>query len=236
LPRLTLGAKAQQASDKADQYRATRRQNISELHKRWPDEWLQIVKEQCKIGRSKAYKQLAIADGRTTEEIEREKTAGRTEKARRNNPLGSGNAEISEESEREKKQRGKDEQNQSPRHVTEDAEASADARKQTYAEEDREDCDTDAQVAPNAGKSVKVATAVVLDDLDNWDFSDEERALACAFAERAELARAAASYPQGALTPRVLEKASAAAVAWANLTRALHAELAAMDEQEANQQ
>jgi hypothetical protein len=70
-----LGAKAKQASDKADQYRATRRQNISELHKRWPDEWLQIVKEQCKIGRREAYKQVAIADGRTTEEKEREKDA-----------------------------------------------------------------------------------------------------------------------------------------------------------------
>jgi hypothetical protein len=70
-----LGAKAKQASDKADQYRATRRQNISELHKRWPDEWLQIVKEQCKIGRREAYKQVAIADGRTTEEKAREKDA-----------------------------------------------------------------------------------------------------------------------------------------------------------------
>jgi hypothetical protein len=70
-----LGAKAKQASDKADQYRATRRQNISELHRRWPDEWLQIVKEQCKIGRREAYKQVAIADGRTTEEKEREKDA-----------------------------------------------------------------------------------------------------------------------------------------------------------------
>jgi hypothetical protein len=70
-----LGAKAKQASDKADQYRATRRQNISELHKRWPDEWLQIVKEQCKIGRREAYKQVAIADGRTTEEKERGKDA-----------------------------------------------------------------------------------------------------------------------------------------------------------------
>jgi hypothetical protein len=70
-----LGAKAKQASDKADQYRATRRQNISELHKRWPDEWLQIVKEQCKIDRREAYKQVAIADGRTTEEKEREKDA-----------------------------------------------------------------------------------------------------------------------------------------------------------------
>jgi hypothetical protein len=76
----------------------------------------------------------------------------------------------------------------------------------------------------------------VIDDLDNWDFSDEERGLAYAFAERAETARAAASYPKGALTPRVIEKARAAAVAWANLTRALHAELAAMDEQEASQQ
>jgi hypothetical protein len=194
-----LGAKAKQASDKADQYRGTRRQNISELQKRWPDEWLQIVKEQCNIGRSEAYKQLAIADGRTTEEIEREKTAGRTEKARRN-PLGSGlkNAEIVEESE----------QNQESVILT-------NGQTSVAAKEECEDCDTDAQVAPNAGKSGKVATAVVLDDLDNWDFSDEERELAYAFAERAELARAAASYPKGALTPRVVEKASAAAVAWA---------------------
>jgi hypothetical protein len=94
-----LGAKAKQASDKADQYRATRRQNISELHKRWPDEWLQIVKEQCKIGRSEAYKQLAIADGRTTEEKERQKTAARVG-ASRESPLRSGpkNAEDIEQS------------------------------------------------------------------------------------------------------------------------------------------
>jgi hypothetical protein len=92
-----LGAKAKQASDKADQYRATRRQNISELHQRWPDEWLQIVKEQCKIGRSEAFKQLAIADGRTTEEKERQKTAARVG-ASRESPLRSGpkNAEIIE--------------------------------------------------------------------------------------------------------------------------------------------
>jgi ParB family transcriptional regulator, chromosome partitioning protein len=113
--------------------------------------------------------------------------------------------------------------------------AVADKPKLAGAQEPMEQIGAGAE-APNTEKSAKVAAAVVLDDLDNWDFSDEERALAYAFAERAELARAAASYSKGALTPRVLEKSSAAAVAWVNLTRALSAELAAMNEREANQQ
>jgi ParB family transcriptional regulator, chromosome partitioning protein len=66
-------------------------------------------------------------------------------------------------------------------------------------------------------------------DSDGWIFSDEEKALACAFMQRAEMALAAATYPEGALTSRILEKVSAAAVAWAKLSRSLHAEYAELE-------
>jgi hypothetical protein len=85
-----------------------------------------------------------------------------------------------------------------------------------------------------AAKAGKSATVVDHFDFDGWDCTDDERALAYAFMQRAETALAAADYPEGLLTPRVLERVSTVAVAWANLSRRLHAEYKEFDGQESN--
>jgi hypothetical protein len=88
-----------------------------------------------------------------------------------------------------------------------------------------------AQAAPNAAPSAagKSATVVDLFDFHGWRCSDEEKALAYAFMERAEAARASADYPEGLLTPRVLEKVRAVAFAWGTLSRDLHSEYAKLE-------
>jgi hypothetical protein len=83
-----------------------------------------------------------------------------------------------------------------------------------------------AHVTPKAENS---ATVVDRFDFDDWNCSDEEKALAYAFMGRAEAARAAADYPEGLLTPRVLDKVRAVAFAWATLSRDLHAEYAKLE-------
>jgi hypothetical protein len=64
----TLIEKAQHAEAKAQQFYISAGQKIEELKKLFPDNWETLVKEQCGLGRSRAYEILAIADGRATVE------------------------------------------------------------------------------------------------------------------------------------------------------------------------
>jgi hypothetical protein len=60
--------KGDRAADKAQQFYVAAGQHLKELKAQWPNEWEQIVREQCNLGRSRAYEIMAIADGRTTVE------------------------------------------------------------------------------------------------------------------------------------------------------------------------
>jgi hypothetical protein len=60
---------------RAEDLRDTRKALVHELREAYPDSWVSELKARCQIGRSQAFKIAAIADGRTTEEKEREKNA-----------------------------------------------------------------------------------------------------------------------------------------------------------------
>jgi hypothetical protein len=61
-----LVTKLDNALDKADQYQRSIGQHIASIKTEHPKDWESIVKEQCKLGRSRAYEMLAIADGTKT--------------------------------------------------------------------------------------------------------------------------------------------------------------------------
>jgi hypothetical protein len=68
-------SKMESAEKRAADLRDTRKSLVLELRETHPDRWLDELKTRCQIGRSQAFKIAAIADGRTTEEREREKNA-----------------------------------------------------------------------------------------------------------------------------------------------------------------
>jgi hypothetical protein len=75
-------AKMESAEKRAADLRDTRKALVLELRETHPDSWLAELKERCQIGRSQAFKIAAIADGRTTEEKEREKNAAANQRYR----------------------------------------------------------------------------------------------------------------------------------------------------------
>jgi hypothetical protein len=68
-------SKMESAEKRVADLRDTRKALVLELRETHPDSWLAELKERCHIDRSQAFKIAAIADGRTTEEKEREKNA-----------------------------------------------------------------------------------------------------------------------------------------------------------------
>jgi hypothetical protein len=57
--------KGDKAAEKAEQFYKSAGIHIKEI-KQQSEDWETIVREQCNIGRSRAYELMAIADGRTT--------------------------------------------------------------------------------------------------------------------------------------------------------------------------
>jgi hypothetical protein len=70
-------AKANHAAKKAEEFYIAAGQYINELEDRWPDEWLEIVEEDCGLKRSRIYEIRAIGDGRTSVEKVRSDVAKR---------------------------------------------------------------------------------------------------------------------------------------------------------------
>jgi hypothetical protein len=61
-----LDAAAALHTKKAEEFYIAAGQYIKDVKGLWEDHWLEIIEHDCKIGRSRAYEILAIADGRTT--------------------------------------------------------------------------------------------------------------------------------------------------------------------------
>ena len=70
--------KAERATKRAEDFYITAGQHIQTVKGLWPDHWLEIIEQDCKVGRTRAYEIMAIADGRTTVEETREKTNERS--------------------------------------------------------------------------------------------------------------------------------------------------------------
>jgi hypothetical protein len=61
-----LATKLERAENKVEQYQVSIGQHIAAIKKAQPDDWQEIIKAQCNLGRSRAYELLAIADGTKT--------------------------------------------------------------------------------------------------------------------------------------------------------------------------
>lgn len=84
-----LVTKLDHAERKVDEYQRAIGQHIAAIKKARPDDWEDIVKAECKLGRSRAYELLAIADGRKTVEQTRAEKAESVRRLRAR-PLRSG--------------------------------------------------------------------------------------------------------------------------------------------------
>src|SRR5579863_6826776 len=80
----TLIGKGDHATDKAEQYYISAGRHLKTLKERDPETWLEIAKEQIKIGRSRAYELIAIGEGQRSVEQTRHITDLRTRKSRKN--------------------------------------------------------------------------------------------------------------------------------------------------------
>jgi hypothetical protein len=90
----TFLKRAEEADARAEGFRVIAGQYIREAKALWPDHWLQIVEEDCGLGRTRAYEILAIADGRTTIQEVRAKIATRVKRhATKSRPLANGRAD-----------------------------------------------------------------------------------------------------------------------------------------------
>jgi hypothetical protein len=58
--------KGDKAAEKAEQFYKSAGIHIKEIKQKESEHWETIVREQCGLGRSRAYELIAIADGRTT--------------------------------------------------------------------------------------------------------------------------------------------------------------------------
>jgi hypothetical protein len=56
--------KADKAADKAEQFYKSAGLTIKEIKEKYPDDWEAIVRDECGIGRSRAYELISIADGK----------------------------------------------------------------------------------------------------------------------------------------------------------------------------
>jgi hypothetical protein len=102
-------SKMESAEKRAADLCDTRKALVLELRETHPDSWLAELKERCQIGRSQAFKIAAIADGRTTEEKEREKNAAavrRHRAGRAASPLHQGSNGLDADTPAEARQRG----------------------------------------------------------------------------------------------------------------------------------
>ena len=61
-----LVTKLEHAERKVDEYQRAIGQHIAAVKTARPDDWQKVVKTECKLGRSRAYELLAIADGTKT--------------------------------------------------------------------------------------------------------------------------------------------------------------------------
>ena len=84
-----LVTKLDHAERKVDEYQRAIGQHIAAIKEARPDDWEDIVKAECKLGRSRAYELLAIADGRKTVEQTRAEKAESVRRLRAR-PLRSG--------------------------------------------------------------------------------------------------------------------------------------------------
>jgi hypothetical protein len=69
--------KRDHAAKKAEEFYIAAGQYINEMEDRWPDEWLEIVEQDCGLKRSRIYEIRAIGDGRTSVEKVRSDNAQR---------------------------------------------------------------------------------------------------------------------------------------------------------------
>lgn len=83
-----LVTKLTHADEKIDQYKKSIGQHIATIKKARPDDWLQIVKTECALGRSSAYSYLALVNG--TETVEGQRAKNRERVARYRSPLRNG--------------------------------------------------------------------------------------------------------------------------------------------------
>jgi hypothetical protein len=72
-----LVPKLEHAERKADEYYRAIGEHIAAIKRERPDDWKEIVREQCDLGRSRAYELLSIADGTKTPEQVRADSAER---------------------------------------------------------------------------------------------------------------------------------------------------------------
>ena len=75
--------KASQYEEKASQYQRSIGQRINAIKNARPDDWETIVRDRCKLGRSRAYELMAIAAGTKTPEQVRADNAGRKREERK---------------------------------------------------------------------------------------------------------------------------------------------------------
>jgi hypothetical protein len=61
-----LATKLEHAENKVEQYQVSIGQHIAAIKKAQPDDWQEVIKAQCNLGRSRAYELLAIASGTKT--------------------------------------------------------------------------------------------------------------------------------------------------------------------------
>jgi hypothetical protein len=88
--------KAETYHEKAENLYKSAGIHIAEIKDKRPDDWEAIVKDECGLGRSRAYELMAIADGRTTLEKVRASTNER-KKIHRTKPKESVPERIAEE-------------------------------------------------------------------------------------------------------------------------------------------
>jgi hypothetical protein len=74
--------KIEHATKKIDQYERSIGKHIATIKKARPDDWEEIVKAECRLGRSRAYELMAIADGTKTAKQVRDQTNARKIKHR----------------------------------------------------------------------------------------------------------------------------------------------------------
>src|SRR5262249_42215737 len=77
-----LSAKLAHAATKIEQYQTAIGQHIKAIKLASPDDWENIVKNQCHLGRSRAYELLAVADGTKTSAEVASATTERSKKRR----------------------------------------------------------------------------------------------------------------------------------------------------------
>jgi len=85
-----LADKLANAERKVEEYQRSIGQHIASIKAVRPNDWEKIVKVNCKLGRSRAYELLAIADGTKTVKQTRAEKAGSVRRLRARRPLRSG--------------------------------------------------------------------------------------------------------------------------------------------------